>query len=187
MSRASEHLGPLRPESHGQRLPAVSAGGSLGKQAQEEEVPWARLWYKLTRKTGWFQSSSTFFLFCLKRKRGRSQAGRDCRGPGAPHTLPHCPKGRGEPPSAPQSLCLQDSGHLLPPSRHGGLVPQEGRRWGPEAVAPHCPCACFPASPATSRSGPPRPQGGAGAGRPACACPLCSQQPPLWRPPIPRA
>lgn len=125
-------------------------------------MPWARLWYKLTRKTGWFQSSSTFFLFCLKRKRGRSQAGRDCRGPAAPHTLPHCPKGRGEPPSAPQSLCLQDSGHLLPPSRHGGLVPQEGRHWGPEAVAPHCPCACFPplsrdlpvwASAASGRSG----------------------------------
>lgn len=148
-------------ESHWQRLPTVSGGGGcrpacplgLGKQAEEEEMLWTRLLYKLTRKI--FGLSPIPPLPLLSNKKG--PGGRHCGiaeawpspAPCLTSHVPH-PEGRQEMPErpakslpgwAPRASVCGTRDTQLPNSRQGAFgSPGEALgAWGPRLLSARVP------------------------------------------------
>lgn len=126
---ASEHLGPRRPlislamppNCGGSRRHCTRPRG-LGKQAEEKEMLWIRLLYKLTRKYFGF-SPILPPSFSIKKKRVRLQAVWGLQRPSCSQPLPCAPKEAGGRRGQAQG-------------RGGALGPSVG--WGPLPGSP-CP------------------------------------------------
>lgn len=135
-ARAREHLGLRRlialatpPNCVWRRPLPHGRSRGLREQAEEREMLWIHLLYKLTRKRFWFQSNFTPFL-SVQKKKMRLQAVWGLYGPSAPQGRPREEVGwaaaRGPPrsPACPPRACLWAR---LPAAKPGVLPPRAGQ------------------------------------------------------------